>query len=397
MIFANKFLPYGNLQFGTIYVASNSESAISAVARAATKIGTLIELKTQVDPHVDGLFLAARRFNAANAGKIAHLKCNLPGHVLEFIDLTEALQIFIDYATDIAEPTSGDLEIGEYVEWCARIVEEETDTHRSTKRPMVLKTLKNIFAREVLYDIPLSRRSIPSSRQAYRKDEGEDNSESVLNGYAGSAPAPSELPEDSDWQQAHDLWVESKEEEAAILKQEAERRRALNNIRADIIKFITTYHTDPQKFMAELLGGKVIINGQGYSRLVVNGDLKLVLSDYDEMEVELYPASKTVYLLFLLHPEGIVLKDISDYKEELRQIYAIVKPGASDKTATRAVDAIVNEPERLQQHISRIRRSFHTRIMGPQLEQYCITGTPKMPYKITLDRSLVTMPRVLTA
>ena len=56
------------------------------------------------------------------------------------------------------------------------------------------------------------------------------------------------------------------------------------------------------------------------SRLVITEDYRFLLEDY-QMEVELQPVHKAVYLLFLAHPEGIEFKRLSDYREELLRYY----------------------------------------------------------------------------
>ena len=56
------------------------------------------------------------------------------------------------------------------------------------------------------------------------------------------------------------------------------------------------------------------------SRLVITKDYRFVLVDY-QVEVELQPVHKAVYLLFLAHPEGIEFKRLADYREELKGYY----------------------------------------------------------------------------
>ena len=57
------------------------------------------------------------------------------------------------------------------------------------------------------------------------------------------------------------------------------------------------------------------------SRLVITSDYRFLLPDLGNVEVDLQPVHKAVYLLFLNHPEGIEFKHLSEYKDELRQWY----------------------------------------------------------------------------
>lgn len=56
------------------------------------------------------------------------------------------------------------------------------------------------------------------------------------------------------------------------------------------------------------------------SPIKITRDLRITLPAY-QMEIELPPVQKAVYLLFLKHPEGIHFKDMPDYQEELYLIY----------------------------------------------------------------------------
>ena len=51
------------------------------------------------------------------------------------------------------------------------------------------------------------------------------------------------------------------------------------------------------------------------SRLVVTSDFRFLLPDYGNVEVDLQPVHKAVYLLFLNHPDGIDFKCLSDYRD----------------------------------------------------------------------------------
>ena len=44
------------------------------------------------------------------------------------------------------------------------------------------------------------------------------------------------------------------------------------------------------------------------------------------MEIKMEPLVKSVYLLFLKHPEGIMFKCLPEYREELAQIYNRIRP-----------------------------------------------------------------------
>ena len=53
------------------------------------------------------------------------------------------------------------------------------------------------------------------------------------------------------------------------------------------------------------------------SKLVVTDDCRIILPDYNNMEIVMQPLVKSVYLLFLRHGEGILFKHLPDYRDEL--------------------------------------------------------------------------------
>ena len=55
--------------------------------------------------------------------------------------------------------------------------------------------------------------------------------------------------------------------------------------------------------------------------MTVTKDYKIVLSDGKSTEIKMEPLVKAVYLLFLSHPEGIVLKNLPLYRKELTELY----------------------------------------------------------------------------
>ena len=72
-----------------------------------------------------------------------------------------------------------------------------------------------------------------------------------------------------------------------------------------------------QRGIAEHLLEQLIHLDDRLSRLVVTSDYRILLPDYNDMEIKMEPLVKAVYLLFLRHPEGIMFKSLPDYREEL--------------------------------------------------------------------------------
>lgn len=126
------------------------------------------------------------------------------------------------------------------------------------------------------------------------------------------------------------------------------------------------------------------------SRLTITKDYSFILSDYNNKEVKMEPLAKSVYLLFLNHPEGIAFKHLPDYKEELQGIYSKLKPLGLNSSAIKSIDDVTNPLlNSINEKCSRIRAAFIAEVDNSLADQYYITGKSGEPKKITLPRDLV--------
>lgn len=80
---------------------------------------------------------------------------------------------------------------------------------------------------------------------------------------------------------------------------------------------------------------------------------------FGQEELQLRPMSKAVLLLFLRHPEGIALKDIGDFREELTRLYSRAArsddPEKIARSVARVVDIFTNE---LNVNLSRVKSAL---------------------------------------
>ena len=115
------------------------------------------------------------------------------------------------------------------------------------------------------------------------------------------------------------------------------------------------------------------------------------------MEVKMPAMCRTIYILFLKHSEGIALRNISEYRADLENIYSMVMPGRSEEKAKEAIENLIDPMSNtLNEYISKIKRCFKTCILDDELaSQYCITGKRGEPYRIALDPALITLPRAV--
>lgn len=378
------------LRYGVIYVvtslgssfsrASDSDSNIvpdSLSPRLIEWLGRLTGFDVEVVevPGAEEAKLVARRINVGNAGKDAVVE--MPLHSSSFSDIMR----FAQSATDVLSTDEGD-----------QMLEQEGYLDSS----MSLDDYCNKFTE-------LSRFLPPELNEHVQKaiikqcTTKESRSLSFKKKTKWAKRLDIEfLPSSSDHLSRADVELE---EEQELLTIEQEREQALNDIQALIIDFVTKYHDDPTELMNILLKGKIVIGqNNGLSTLVVNKNLKIVLRNYNEMEVKMPAMCRAIYILFLKYPEGIALREIGDYRAELEDIYSMVMPGRNEEKAKEAIDNLLDPMSNtLNEYISKIKRCFKLCILDEELaSNYIISGKRGEPYRVTLDPKLITLPRAVT-
>lgn len=129
---------------------------------------------------------------------------------------------------------------------------------------------------------------------------------------------------------------------------------------------------------------------QELSMLIITSDYRLFLKDYGMKEVEMSPLPKSLFILFLRHPEGIPFKSISDYEDELFSIYKDITRTENMEQVRERINALINPLDNsINEKCSRIRASFIKVIPDFLAKNYYITGYKSEPKRILLDSSLV--------
>ncbi|MDR1369486.1 MAG: hypothetical protein LBJ72_05075 [Dysgonamonadaceae bacterium] len=132
------------------------------------------------------------------------------------------------------------------------------------------------------------------------------------------------------------------------------------------------------------------------SRIVINDNFKIYLPDFNNMEIGMTPLPKSLFILFLRHPQGINLKSLIDYKKELLEIYKLLSYRETYFNIVESVDRICNPFEgSINEKLSRIKEAFLKRMSMDTAKYYIVAGDRGMKKKIKIDRSLIELPKVL--
>lgn len=126
------------------------------------------------------------------------------------------------------------------------------------------------------------------------------------------------------------------------------------------------------------------------SRLIITKDYRILLPDYNNIEVKMEPLVKAVYLLFLKHPKGILFKGLTDYREELLDIYKKLKPMGLNKRTIQSIEDVTNPLlNSINEKCARIRSAFVKEFDESLAKNYFVTGERGEAKKIALPRDLV--------
>lgn len=123
--------------------------------------------------------------------------------------------------------------------------------------------------------------------------------------------------------------------------------------------------------------------------LTISKNHRIFLGD-NRMEVRMEPLVKAVYLLFLKHPEGIVFKDLPDYRQELTRIYSEIRPWGLTDRALHSIEDVTNPLlNSINEKCARIKKVFLGLMDSSMAKYYYIDGKRGEAKKITLPRDLV--------
>ena len=342
-----------NLKYGIIYLYSDRHFSpgVHDPEAIVQKFVYPLQVEWINEPGREDLLLVARRFNVGNIGQYATVSLSL-SRMNRSGGWFEAIRHFADELMGVTDAGEGDI-----------VINEADYGYRYDLQSSMYEGVREAAA-------PQDHTRVESSPETRAKSTRE-------------------------------LTPRLEDEERKELERiERGRKRALERIKQDIINYIAQYHDDPKDLMAELLRGKVIVGSPGH--LLVNGDMKIVLPEYDEMEIEMPAMCRTLYILFMKQRKqgrgGIVLKNMDEYNEDIIGIYSMVKPGADHD---RVVSSVANlcDPfsDSLNQAISRINRCVKNVITDKELvKQYMITGTRGEAYSINLAPEQMELPRAVT-
>lgn len=126
-------------------------------------------------------------------------------------------------------------------------------------------------------------------------------------------------------------------------------------------------------------------------RLFIDRAYNIRMGTPDGAKLPLRPLVKALFILFLRHPEGILLKQRELFRQELEEIYAVISPNTEREDVAARVGRLVNlQDNSFSEKASVLNARLEAILPEGVAEQYKIQGYNGHPRKIPLDPLLVT-------
>lgn len=151
----------------------------------------------------------------------------------------------------------------------------------------------------------------------------------------------------------------------------------------------------PPVILTEINKHLLFINQKKASRLLIDSEYRIFLPDYNNIEITMTAMPKALFLLFLNHPEGILLKNIDQHKAELHKIYLQLSNFTAPQKIKQQIDDIVDPANftTLNTNICRIKSAFTSKISELWAKEYYVDGERGEKKQITLNRNLIIKKR----
>ena len=119
--------------------------------------------------------------------------------------------------------------------------------------------------------------------------------------------------------------------------------------------------------------------------LHIGKDYRIFIDCLGHKEIPLRPLLRTVFILFLRHPEGIRIKEKEACREELMDIYAHIYPTLDEDIRRERIDRLIAPGgNTFSENLSHLNKALDA-ILGQSAFPYQVYGTNGHPRRILLD------------
>lgn len=182
------------------------------------------------------------------------------------------------------------------------------------------------------------------------------------------------------------------EETEPNIEIDEETQETIDRIRDDLMKLKKSGHFFAVAPILETMVKSIVHENcaderlsKELSKIVIDKDYKIILPDYHNKEIKLGHLTKAIYILFLKHSEGIDLKQISDYENELFEIYKSISYQLSYDKMKNTISELINSQNEIFVHLSRIKSTFISNFSDYYAKFYYVQGKKGKPKCILIS------------
>ena len=126
------------------------------------------------------------------------------------------------------------------------------------------------------------------------------------------------------------------------------------------------------------------------ARIRLPRDYRILLPDRFDTEIRMRPLVKTVFLLFLRHPEGIRFGDLAAYRAEMTDLYMGITRRSDPEQLRASIDRLTDPRDNsIHEKAANLSAALARYFKPGKLAAYTLTGKAGAPKRIRLDRDLV--------
>ena len=131
-------------------------------------------------------------------------------------------------------------------------------------------------------------------------------------------------------------------------------------------------------------------NHDSLSKLVLTDKHKIYLKDYANKEIKMSALPKTLFILYLNHPDGISYNDLDKHRVEIEKIYSKITNYSEVEIIQDNINRVLDLSDNsIHVNISRIKSAFTKVIDDSIAKYYYVSGERNEAKKILLNRGLV--------
>lgn len=130
--------------------------------------------------------------------------------------------------------------------------------------------------------------------------------------------------------------------------------------------------------------------------LYIDNNYNIILPEHGNINIKLDPLPKSLYILFLRHPEGFLLKHIAQYATELEVIYRVVSARRNNTVIKRIITEITNPTNNmLHKNLSIIRAAFIKALGLEEAQNYIPVHCKRSEEYVKLGKAYIQLPWTL--